>query len=343
MSDPAALLVAEPLARIIDEHALPGAGLDRDAFWQGAAAIFARFAPENRALLARRDELQAQIDARYQANHPVDEAFLREIGYLVPEPAPFQITTQNVDPEVGQTAGPQLVVPVLNARFLLNAANARWGSLYDALYGTDALGSPKSGGGYDKARGAQVIAWAEAFLDEAVPGWTAALDGGEHPQLVGRAGDNPLFRHYGLHIEIVVDRAHPIGRDDPAGIADVILESAVTTICDLEDSIAAVDADDKVAAYTNWLGVMRGDLTDTFEKGGQALTRRLNEDRRYATSDGGELVLPGRALLFVRNVGHLMTTPAVLHDGQEAPEGILDAIVTSLCALHDKITYSRTC
>ncbi len=342
MIDKSGLLVAEPLARFIEEHALPGTGLAPDAFWQGAAAIFTRFAPENRQLHARRDELQAEIDARYQAGQPVDEAFLREIGYLVPEPAPFQVTTQNVDPEVGQTAGPQLVVPVLNARFLLNAANARWGSLYDALYGTDALGSPNPGGGYDKGRGAQVIAWAKAFLDYAVPGWAAALDGGTHPQLVGRAGDNPLFRHNGLHIEVGIDRTHPIGRDDPAGIADVILESAITTICDLEDSIAAVDADDKVAAYSNWLGVMRGDLTDTFEKGGQALTRRLNEDRRYATPDGGELVLPGRALLFVRNVGHLMTTPAVLHDGREAPEGILDSIVTSLCALHDKGTNSRT-
>ena len=341
MIDKAGLQVAEPLVRFIEDRALPGTGLDADAFWQGTAAIFARFTPENRALLARRDELQAAIDARYQAGEPVDEAFLRDIGYLVPEPAPFAIDPQNVDPEVATTAGPQLVVPVLNARFLLNAANARWGSLYDALYGTDALGAPNPGGAYDKERGARVIAWAKAFLDGAVPNWTAALDGGEHPQLVGRAGDNPLFRHHGLHIEVVIDRAHPIGRDDPAGIADVVLESAITTICDLEDSIAAVDADDKVAAYANWLGVMRGDLTDTFDKGGHTLTRRLNEDRRYTTPDGGELVLPGRALLFVRNVGHLMTTPAVLIDGQEAPEGILDAIVTSLCALHDQGKNSR--
>ena len=342
MIDKAGLLVAEPLARFIDEHALPGTGLDPQTFWQGTAAIFARFAPENRQLLARRDELQAAIDARYLSGQPVDEVFLREIGYLVPEPAPFQVTTENVDPEVGRTAGPQLVVPVLNARFLLNAANARWGNLYDALYGTDALGSPNPGGPYDTERGAKVIAWARAFLDQAVPGWADALNGGAHPQLVGRAGDNPLFRHHGLHIEVVVDRAHPIGRNDPDGIADVVLESAVTTICDLEDSVAAVDAADKVAAYQNWLGVMRGDLTDTFEKGGRALTRRLNPDRRYTTPEGGELVLPGRALLFVRNVGHLMTTPAVLHDGAEAPEGILDAILTSLCACHDKGTNSRT-
>ena len=351
MIDKAGLQVAEPLARFIDERALPGTGLDPDTFWQGAADIFARLAPENRELLARRDDLQQQIDARYKSGRPADEAFLREIGYLVPEPEPFQVTTENVDPEVGSTAGPQLVVPVLNARFLLNAANARWGSLYDALYGTDALGSPNSGGGYDKERGAQVIAWAKAFLDDAVPlasgSWTD-WTGGDLPlanpaQLAGRAGENRLFEHNGLHIEVVVDRGHPIGRDDPAGIADVILESAITTIVDLEDSVAAVDADDKVAAYTNWLGVMRGDLTDTFEKNGKALTRRLNEDRRYATPDGGELVLPGRALLFVRNVGHLMTTPAVLlPDGGEAPEGILDAIVTSLCALHDKGSNSRT-
>ena len=344
MIERAGLQVAEPLARFIEDQALPGTGLDAAAFWARTAAIFARFAPENRALLARRDELQAAIDARYAAGEPVDEAWLRAVGYLVPEPAPFQVTTENVDPEVGGTAGPQLVVPVLNARFLLNAANARWGSLYDALYGTDAIPGERKGGGYDPARGAQVIAWAKAFLDKAVPlasgrwaGWTggepALADAG---QLVGREGDNLLLRHNGLHIEVVIDRTHPIGRDDPAGIADVVLESALTTIVDLEDSVAAVDADDKVAAYANWLGVMRGDLSETFEKSGRTLTRSLHEDRRYTTPDGGELVLPGRALMFVRNVGHLMTTPAVLlPDGSEAPEGILDAIVTSLCGLHD--------
>ncbi len=347
----AGLLVAEPLARFIDEHALPGTGLDSDKFWQGAAAIFARFTPDNCALLARRDDLQTRIDARYEAGQPVDEAHLRDIGYLVPEPAPFAVTTQNVDPEVGTTAGPQLVVPVLNARFLLNAANARWGSLYDALYGTDAISRDPKPSGYDEHRGFDVIYWAKRFLDEAVPLVDSLWHewAGEGPtlveptQLVGRAGDNLLLKHNGLHIEVVIDRTHPIGRDDLAGIADVILESAITTIVDLEDSIAAVDADDKVAAYTNWLGVMKGDLTDTFEKGGEIQTRRLNEDRRYTTPDGGELILPGRALLFVRNVGHLMTTPAVrLPEGGEAPEGILDAIVTSLCALHDKGTNSRT-
>ena len=351
MIEKAGLQVAEPLARFIDEHALPGTGLDPATFWQDAAAIFARLTPDNRQLLRVRDDLQTQIDARYQSGEPVDEAFLREIGYLVPEPASFAVTTQNVDPEVGTTAGPQLVVPVLNARFLLNAANARWGSLYDALYGTDALPGKAKPGGYDAERGAQVIVWAKNFLDQAVPlargSWTDWTGGdltlADPAQLVGHAGDNPLLKHNGLHIEVLIDRTHPIGQDDPAGIADVILESAITTICDLEDSIAAVDADDKVAAYTNWLGVMKGDLTDTFEKGGSTQTRRLNEDRRYTTPDGGELVLPGRALLFVRNVGHLMTTPAVrLPDGSEAPEGILDAIVTSLCALHDKKTNSRT-
>ena len=343
MTDFAGLTVAEPLARFIAEEALSGTGLDAATFWPGVAALYARFAPENRALLAARDALQAAIDARYAAGGVVDEAFLREIGYLVPEPAPFDVAPGNVDAEVATIAGPQLVVPVLNARFLLNAANARWGSLYDALYGTDALGSPNPGGAYDKARGAQVIAWAKALLDDAVPlatgSWAEWTSGeptlAEPAQLVGRAGENLLLRHHGLHIEVVIDRAHPIGRDDPAGIADVVLESAVTTIVDLEDSIAAVDAEDKVAAYRNWLGVMRGDLHDSFDKGGRTVTRALGDDRRYATDDG-ELVLPGRALLFVRNVGHLMTTPAViLPDGSEAPEGVLDAIVTSLCALHD--------
>ena len=354
MIDKSGLKVAARLVRFIEEEALPGTGVDPSTFWRGAAAIFARFAPENRALLALRDDLQAQIDSRYASGGAVDEAFLRRIGYLVDEPAPFAVSPENVDPEVATTAGPQLVVPVLNARFLLNAANARWGSLYDALYGTDALGSPSPGGGYDRVRGAQVIAWAKAFLDEAVPlasGSWAGLGRNEEPvladpsQLIGRARHaNPdaympgklLFRHHGLYIEVWWDRDHPIGRDDPAEIADVILESAVTAIVDFEDSVAAVDADDKVAAYRNWLGVMRGDLTDTFEKDGRSVTRRLNPDRRYSAPDGGTIVLPGRSLLFVRNVGHLMTTPAVLlPDGQEAPEGILDAIVTSLCGVHD--------
>ncbi|QJU57793.1 malate synthase G [Sphingomonas sp. AP4-R1] len=350
MIERAGLRIDEDLVRFIEEQALPGTGVTSAAFWAGMADIFARFAPENRRLLAKRDDLQARIDAWHQAQagRPFDaaayQAFLREIGYLVEEPEPFAITTDNVDAEVGQLAGPQLVVPVLNARFLLNAANARWGSLYDALYGTDALPGTATPGGYDTARGAQVIAWARAFLDRAVPladGRWADFAGGDPvladpAQLVGRAGDNLLLRHHGLHIEIVIDRAHPIGRDDPAGIADVVLEAALSTIVDLEDSVAAVDGADKVAAYANWLGLMRGDLEASFQKGGRTLTRRLEEDRAYTAPDGTGFTLPGRSLLFIRNVGHLMTTPAILlPDGHQAPEGILDGIMTSLIALHD--------
>jgi malate synthase len=334
--DKAGLKVAATLARFLEEEALPGTGIDPDAFWRGTAGLFARFAPENRALLAKRDELQARIDAWHDA-HPGPPApetyqpFLREIGYLAEEPPQFAIDPEKVDEEVARLAGPQLVVPVLNARFLLNAANARWGSLYDALYGTDALPGKAQGPGYDAGRGAQVIARARAFLDETVPGWEEAVAGGEHPALVARRQDALLFRHNGLHIELVVDPAHPIGQSDPLGIADVVLEAALTTIVDLEDSIAAVDAEDKVAAYRNWLGLMRGELTASFEKGGKTVARSLAPDRSY-----GDLVLPGRSLLFVRNVGHLMTTPALfLPDGSEAPEGILDAVVTSLIALND--------
>jgi malate synthase len=348
--DKSGLAVAAPLARFIDERVLPGTGIEADAFWAGAGGIFARFAPENAALLAKRDDLQLKIDVWHQARagQPIDapayQDFLRQIGYLVDEPAPFAIEVDRVDAEVATMAGPQLVVPILNARFLLNAANARWGSLYDALYGTDALGSLPPGGGYDKTRGAEVVARAKAFLDEAVPlasGSWADFIGGEPvladpSQLVGRGGDNLLFRHHGLHIEVVIDPSSPIGKDDPAGISDVILESALTTICDLEDSVAAVDAEDKVAAYANWLGLMKGDLEASFAKGGKTLTRTLEADRTYTAPDGTEFTLPGRSLLFVRNVGHLMTTPAILlPDGSEAPEGILDGIVTSLIALHD--------
>ncbi|OYY78420.1 MAG: malate synthase G [Sphingomonas sp. 28-62-20] len=342
--DRAGLKVAAELADFVEGAVLPGLGIATDGYWQGVAAIFAKFAPENAALLAKREALQAQIDARYKAGEPVDEAFLRAIGYLVPEPAPFTIGTQNVDAEIATMAGPQLVVPILNARFVLNAANARWGSLYDAFYGTDALPGAAKSGGYDVERGAQVIVAAKAFLDQAVPlasGSWVDFAGGEPvladpSQLVGRAGESLLFRHNGLHIEVVVDRTSAIGKTDPAGIADVILESALTTICDLEDSIAAVDAEDKVAAYTNWLGLMKGDLEETFEKGGKQLTRKLNPDRTYTALDGTSITLPGRSLLFVRNVGHLMTTPAIhLGDGSEAPEGILDAIMTSTIALYD--------
>ncbi len=342
--------IDDALVRFTEERALPGTGITAEAFWAGVADIFARFAPRNAALLAKRDDMQAQVDDwhRARAGRPIDmaeyRAFLTGIGYLVPEPDAFAITSTKVDDELATLAGPQLVVPILNARFVLNAANARWGSLYDALYGTDAIPGKAQGKGYDAERGAQVIAWAKAFLDKAVPlasGSWADWQGGEPAlrdaaQLVGRAGDNILLRHNGLHIEIVVDPSHPIGRTDPAGISDVILESALSAICDLEDSIAAVDAEDKVAAYANWLGLMKGDLEDTFMKGGAMMTRRLNPDRSYAAPDGGTLTLPGRSLLFVRNVGHLMTTPTIrLADDGEAPEGILDGIMTSLIALHD--------
>ncbi|MGC4250008.1 MAG: malate synthase G, partial [Sphingobium sp.] len=350
MIDRAGLQVARQLATFIEERALPGTGVDAAAFWSGVATVFARFVPENRALLEKRDLLQARIDAWYRERpgQPPETSSLRDflhgIGYLVPEPAPFAVTSENVDDEIARLAGPQLVVPILNARFLLNAANARWGSLYDALYGTDAIPGAPAGKGYDAARGAQVIAWSKAFLDRAVPlangSWSDLANDdialADPAQYVGHSEKGRLFRHNGLHIEIVFDRAHPIGRDDPAGIADVILESALTTICDLEDSVAAVDAEDKVAAYTNWLGLMQGDLTDTFEKNGAMMTRALNPDRAYTAPDGGTFTLPGRSLLLVRNVGHLMTTPAILlPDGSEAPEGILDGIVTSLIAMHD--------
>jgi len=343
------LQVAEPLARFLDEQALPGTGLGADAFWAGVCAIFATFAPENAALLAVRDNLQAKIDAWHVAHAgPIDMAayqgFLHEIDYLVAEPATFSVSPNNVDDEVARLAGAQLVVPVLNARFLLNAANARWGSLYDALYGTDALPGTAAGKRYDPVRGAQVIGWAKDFLDKAVPltglRW-ADFTSGDLPladptQFVGHRGQSMLFRHHGLHIEVTIDREHPIGRDDPAGISDVLLESALSTIVDLEDSVAAVDAEDKVAAYANWLGLMKGDLEASFDKGGRTLMRALEPDRRYFAPDGSEFTVPGRSLLFVRNVGHLMTTPAILlPDGSEAPEGILDGIVTSLIAMHD--------
>jgi malate synthase len=349
MIDKAGLKVAQSLTAFIEGEALPGTGLGPAAFWTGVADVFARFAPENAALLARRDDLQTKIDAWHtarprQPDPAAYEAFLREIGYLVAEPAPFVIQPTKVDAEVATMAGAQLVVPILNARFLLNAANARWGSLYDALYGTDAIQGVAAGKGYDPERGAQVIVWAKGFLDGAVPlatgSWTDFAGGdpvlADPAQFIGRSGDNLLFRHNGLHIEVVVDRAHPIGANDPAGIADVVLEAALTTIADLEDSVAAVDAEDKVAAYANWLGLMKGDLQAGFDKGGRSMIRTLNDDRIYAAPDGAELVLPGRSLMFVRNVGHLMTTPAVrLANGAEAPEGILDAIVTSLIGLHD--------
>jgi malate synthase len=348
----AGLRVAAVLASFVEDRALPGTGIDAGRFWQGFAGILQRFAPENRALLATRDALQARIDdwhrSRAGGSHDAAayRAFLEEIGYLVGEPAPFTITTERVDDEVARIAGPQLVVPVLNTRFALNAANARWGSLYDALYGTDALAPPVEGArGYDPARGGEVISWVRGFLDRAAPlasgSWTLTPALARPEQFVGYRGDPAapdaiLLRNNGLHIEIVIDRNHPIGRDDTAGIADVVLESALTTIVDLEDSVAAVDAEDKVVAYGNWLGLMQGDLTAQFDKGGRSMTRALNADREWAAPDGTAFSLSGRSLLFVRNVGHLMTSDAILlPDGTEAPEGIVDGVITSLVALHD--------
>lgn len=340
----AGISVDPALAAFIEDEVLAPLGKDLDAFWQGFEVLIKRFIPRNRALLETRETLQKQIDdwhlgRRGQKHDPAAyRAFLQEIGYLVPEPDTFTIGTDNVDPEIATMAGPQLVVPVLNARFLLNAANARWGSLYDALYGTDALDAPAARpGGYDEERGAAVIAAAKAFLDEALPlaeGSWQTFSGdpvlADPAQFVGETDKGLMFRHNGLHIEVRRDADSAIGRSDPAGISDVILESALTTICDLEDSIAAVDAADKLTAYRNWLGVIRGDLAETFEKGGRTMTRALAEDVTV-----GETTLPGRSLLFVRNVGHLMTNPAMMWNGQEVPEGIMDAVVTSAIGAHD--------
>ncbi|WP_428627995.1 malate synthase G [Sphingopyxis sp.] len=345
------LSVDSRLADFIEQRALSGTGLDAAKFWADFAAVLGKFAPENAALLAKREDLQSKIDAWHVARggQPHDaaayQAFLRDIGYLVPEPAPFQIGTDNVDPEIATMAGPQLVVPALNARFALNAANARWGSLYDALYGTDALDAPPAKpGGYDAARGTAVIARAKAFLDEAVPlasGSWADWQGGQltladPTQWVGSKPGGILLRHHGLHIELVIDSASAIGKTDPAGIADVVLESALTTIIDLEDSVAAVDGEDKTLGYTNWLGLMRGDLTESFAKGGQTVTRAMEADREWTAPNGDPFLLHGRSVMFVRNVGHLMTTPMIrLPGGAEAPEGLCDAVITALCALHD--------
>ena len=370
------LMVATELEDFIANEALPGTGVSPDAFWAGFSAIVRDLTPTNRALLARRDELQAAIDAwhreRRAQQHGAEayKAFLVDIGYLVPEGGDFDIETANVDPEIALMAGPQLVVPVMNARFALNAANARWGSLYDALYGTDLIPeSPgrEKGNSYNPARGELVIERAAQELDRVVP-----LSGASHAdvtayrvvgdgdglaleaatgasavplatpaQFVGFNGphDEPssvLLRHNGLHIEIQVDRDHDVGAVHAAGVKDIVLEAAVTTIQDCEDSVAAVDAEDKTAVYRNWLGLMTGELTETFEKGGETVHRTLVGDRTFTAADGGTLTLPGRSLLLIRNVGHLMTTDAVLDaNGDEVFEGILDAVVTSLCAVHD--------
>ena len=363
------LRVARPLHHLIEHEVLPLTGVAPDQFWKGFADLVHGLGPKNRALLARRDELQASIDAWHRARRgaPLDAAayrvFLTEIGYLVPEGPDFRIDTANVDPELASIPGPQLVVPVMNARYALNAANARWGSLYDALYGTDAMGDAPPAGGYSEQRGARVIAWARRFLDSVAPlgagshaGVTAyRVQGGQlladtaagstalaTPALfAGYAGEAGapgaiLLRHHGLHVEIQLDRKHRIGRTDPAGVADVLLEAAITTIMDCEDSVAAVDAEDKAHAYRNWLGLMRGDLVEPVEKGGKRFDRAMSPDRRYHAPDGTPLVLKGRALMLVRNVGHLMTNPAVLdRDGNEAFEGLLDAMCTVLIASID--------
>ena len=364
--DRGGLAVAAELAHFIEEKALPGTGVATDAFWAGLSALAHDFGPKNKALLDKRAAIQGQIDAWHVANRggvsdpKAYRAFLAEIGYLVPEGAPFEVGTQNVDPEIAKVAGPQLVVPITNARFALNAANARWGSLYDVFYGTDVMGGLPKPGGYDKGRGARVVARARVFLDETFPadGVSHAdarryhVEGGQllvddmplmqPAQFVGyrghpKAPDAVVLCNNGLHVELVFDRTHPIGSRDQAGLADVQMESALSAIMDCEDSVACVDAEDKVAAYSNWLGLMKGDLEETFEKGGKPMTRRLADDRRYTAPDGtGEVVLKGRALMLVRNVGHLMTNPAILtRDGGEIYEGLMDAMVTTLIAMHD--------
>lgn len=366
------LQVAASLDRLLSDEIIQGTGLTVDGFWQHAAAVIAQFMPENSELLAERERLQALIDEWHQTNPgSVDQAqyhaFLKEIGYWLPEPEDFSIETRNVDDEIATMAGPQLVVPVMNARFALNATNARWGSLYDALYGTDVISESDGAervGAYNPVRGAKVVAFARDFLDQHCPlsrgshadvkqyaiageKLTAVLSEGnvcllkDRTQLVGYCGsaESPtsiLLKHHGLHIEIQIDRQHPIGATDPAGVKDVCLEAAITTIQDCEDSVAAVDAADKVVVYRNWLGLMKGDLAESFAKDGQTVKRTLNPDRHFTQPDGSPLTLPGRSLLFVRNVGHLMTNPAILTaDGQEVPEGLMDALFTVLIALHD--------
>ncbi|PJK36111.1 malate synthase G [Pseudomonas sp. S10E 269] len=366
------LQVAKVLFDFVNNEAIPGTGITADQFWAGADKVIHDLAPKNKALLAKRDDFQARIDTWHQthagqAHDPVAyKAFLQDIGYLLPEAADFQATTQNVDDEIARMAGPQLVVPVMNARFALNASNARWGSLYDALYGTDAISEAdgaEKGQGYNKVRGDKVIAFARAFLDEAAPlsagshmdstGYKivdgtliVSLKGGSNSglrddaQLIGFQGDSAqpiaiLLKHNGLHFEIQIDASTPVGQTDAAGVKDVLVEAALTTIMDCEDSVAAVDADDKVVIYRNWLGLMKGDLAEEVAKGGKTFTRTMNADRVYTGVNGQDVTLHGRSLLFVRNVGHLMTIDAILDkDGNEVPEGILDGLITSLAAIH---------
>ena len=359
--------VASTYKDFVEQHALPGSGISADEFWAGLARLVSEFGPRRAALLAKRDDLQAQIDAWHGANPGAIDAeayksFLSEIGYLVEQGADFSIETENVDPEIAAVPGPQLVVPVMNARYALNAANARWGSLYDALYGTDALGDKASGKGYDPERGSRVIMWAKDFLDKSAPlaggSWGVVssvsirngalfVDGpvgetglADPSQFVGFNGaadapDEVFLSKNGLMVDIVFDRNSEIGGSDPAGISDVILESAMTAIMDCEDSVAAVDAEDKVLTYSNWLGLMKGDLEETLEKGGKTVTRVLNQDVGFTTPDGAKGGHKGRALMLVRNVGLLMSNPAILIDGEEIAECIMDALTTVLCASHD--------
>ncbi|WP_328185679.1 malate synthase G [Marinobacter sp. OP 3.4] len=367
------LQVAKNLFDFVNNEAIPGTGVDADKFWAEFDKIVHELAPRNRELLAKRDDIQEKMDGWYR-NHKgqpfnMDEykSFLKDIGYLADEPGEFKISTSNVDPEIATMAGPQLVVPVMNGRFALNAANARWGSLYDALYGTDVIseeGGAQKGPGYNPVRGAKVIEFARNLLDESAPLASGShkdaakylveggklvvkLQNGESTGLkdesafVGYTGSESeptgiLLVKNGMHFEIQIDASHPIGQDDGAHVKDVLMESALTTIMDCEDSVAAVDADDKTLAYRNWLGLMKGDLEESFQKGGEMMTRRMHADRTYTGADGSELSLKGRSLMFVRNVGHLMTNPAILlKDGNEVPEGLMDGLLTSLIAIHD--------
>lgn len=363
------LQVAKELYDFIETEALPGADVDRAAFWEGFSAIVHDLTPKNRDLLQKRSDLQQQLNDWHKANPgkpdlPTYKAFLTEIGYLVPEGEAFEAESRGIDYEIAMLAGPQLVVPITNARYALNAANARWGSLYDALYGTDGMGDLPRGKEYEVDRGDRVVDWTMGFLDEIAPlygsGWAGRTgfriengklrvineDGrtlrlSDEEQFIAfngpiEAPTSLLLRNNGLHIELVIDKTNRIGKRDAAGIADVILEAAVSTICDCEDSVACVDAEDKTLAYRNWLGLMKGDLADSFEKNGETLTRRLHPDREYISSRGGEIRLHGRSMLLVRNVGHLMTNPAMLdRGGNEVFEGLMDAVITSLIGMHD--------